>query len=169
MLKSIEDFLGLARIPEMYIQPLNFNQVFDNLVKTMDGKFKAQNITINKKFDASLPMFKGDPKLFDDALQHLVQNSVEAMPQGGQITLTTVYDKTRDCVSLKISDNGAGIAETHIKKIFQPYFSSKKNHKGLGLTIAKRVVDLHRGTLTVESAKGKGTTIAINLFLDLPA
>lgn len=165
MLKSIEDFLGLARIPEMYFQPLNFNQVFDALSQTMAPKFKAQNVTINKQYDASLPLFKGDPKLFDDALQHLLQNSIEALPQGGQITLTTSYDKNREAVVLKISDNGSGIAENHAKKIFQPYFSSKKNHKGLGLTIAKRVVDLHRGTLQVESAKGKGTTVSINLFL----
>jgi signal transduction histidine kinase len=165
MLKSIEDFLGLARIPEMYFQPLNFNQVFDAIAQTMAPKLKAQNVTFATQYDAALPAYKGDPKLFDDALQQLVQNSIEALPQGGQITVTTLFDKNRDAVVLKINDNGGGIADNHIKKIFQPYFTSKKNHKGLGLTIAKRVVDLHRGTLQVESAKGKGTTIVISLFM----
>jgi len=167
MLKSIEDFLGLARIPEMYYQPLNFNQVFDNITQTMAAKLKAQNVTVNKQYDASIPMFKGDPKLFDDALQQLVQNSVEALPQGGQLTLTTTFDKNREAIVLKMNDNGIGISDSHIKKIFQPYFTSKKNHKGLGLTVAKRVIDLHRGTLQVESAKGKGTTIVINLFIPI--
>jgi signal transduction histidine kinase len=88
------------------------------------------------------------------------------MPQGGQFTVTTVCDTVKGVISLRISDTGSGITENHIKKVFQPYFSSKKNHKGLGLTIAKRIIDLHRGTLAINSAKGQGTTVSINLFLE---
>lgn len=167
MLKSIEDFLALSRIPDMHFEQINFTQVLDNALQFLEGKFKEQNIAVNKKYDQSLPMFKGDPKLFGEAITNLMQNALESMPQGGELTVTTFYEKSKQEICVKIADNGVGISETHIRKVFQPYFSSKKNHKGLGLTMAKRVVDLHRGTLHVESAKGKGTTVTINLFMDL--
>lgn len=169
MLKSIEDFLSLARIPEMNMQPMNLNQVFDTVTQAVQEKLRSQNITVSKNYDGALPLFKCDPKLMDEAVKHLIENSVEAMAQGGQLTLSTAYDKSRDLLSLKISDTGSGISEAHIKKVFQPYFSSKKNHRGLGLTVAKRVIDLHRGTLNLESTKGKGTVITINLLMETPA
>jgi signal transduction histidine kinase len=166
MLKSIEDFLSLARIPEMNMQPVNLNQIADAAIGSFGDRFRTDNITITRNYTAEIPPFKGDQKLILEALRHLMENSIEAMPQGGQFTVTTVCDTVKGVISLRISDTGSGITENHIKKVFQPYFSSKKNHKGLGLTIAKRIIDLHRGTLAINSAKGQGTTVSINLFLE---
>jgi signal transduction histidine kinase len=86
------------------------------------------------------------------------------MPQGGQLSLVSGFDKDRNVVTVKISDTGAGVGESHIKKIFQPYFTSRKGRKGLGLTSAKRAIDLHRGSLVLESVKEKGTTVTISLI-----
>jgi signal transduction histidine kinase len=166
MLKSIEDFLSLARIPEMNIQPLNINQVADAAIASFGDRFRADNIALSRNFALEMPLFKGDQKLFSEALRHLLQNSAEAMPQGGQLAVATSCDAAKGIITIKISDTGSGITENHIKKVYQPYFSSKKNHKGLGLTIAKRIIDLHRGTLAVTSVKGQGTTVLINLFLE---
>jgi signal transduction histidine kinase len=166
MLKSIEDFLSLARIPQLNLQPLDLNQMLEALVTSLDGKCRAQNITVTRNPGSGLPLFKCDHKLFNEAFQHLLENAIEAMPNGGQLTMSTAFDAARGMISLKIIDTGVGISDTHIKKVFQPYFTSKKNHKGLGLTIAKRVADLHHGLLMLESAKGKGTTIAITLYMD---
>ena len=88
------------------------------------------------------------------------------MPEGGQFTVSTRYSKDNDMISVKIIDTGVGIAELHIKKIFQPYFSTKKGRKGLSLTAAKRIINLHKGTLHIGSVKGKGTTATVNLFLE---
>ena len=83
------------------------------------------------------------------------------MPSGGTLGISVIFQKEKSVILLKISDTGAGISETHLKKIFQPYFTTKKNHKGLGLTAAKRIADIHGATLSLESAKGKGTTVTI--------
>ncbi len=166
MLKSIEDFLSLARIPEMNMQPLNINQVSNAAIAFLGDRFKTDNISVSRNYAIEMPAFKGDQKLLTEGLSHLLQNSAEAMPQGGQLTIATSCDQVKGIISIKITDTGAGITENHIKKVFQPYFSSKKNHKGLGLTIAKRIIDLHRGTLAISSAKGQGTTVFINLFLE---
>jgi len=166
MLKSIEDFLSLARIPEMNMQPLNFNQVSDAAIASLGDRFRADNINVGRNFAVDMPSFKGDQKLLSEGLRHLLQNAAEAMPQGGQLTVGTSFDAKKGIISLKVTDTGAGISENHIKKVFQPYFSSKKNHRGLGLTIAKRIIDLHRGTLAISSVKGQGTTIFINLFTE---
>jgi signal transduction histidine kinase len=166
MLKSIEDFLSLARVPEMSIKPANLNQTLDNSCRSMDGKIRENKVEVTKNFASDLPLFPCDEHLFGNAFNYLLENSIEAMPQGGRLTLTTAYDKSKDLITIKIADSGSGISENHMKKVFQPYFTSKKNRKGLGLTAAMRVVDLHRGTLTLESAKDKGTTITINLIVD---
>lgn len=170
MLQSIEEFLSLARIPEMNYQQVNFNQMLDAVTQSVIGRLGAASVTVKRSFATDLPGFKCDPKLCEDALRHLVENAIEAMmPQGGTLELTTALDTSRNVLLIKIADTGSGITENHVKKVFQPYFTSKKTHRGLGLTIAKRVIDLHRGTLALESAKGKGTTITINLFLDIAA
>lgn len=169
MLQSIEEFLSLARIPEMNLQPVNFNQMLDSVTQSVIGRLGATAVNVKRSFAADLPAFKCDPKLCEDALRHLVENAVESMPQGGTLDLATSLDTARNVIVIKIADMGSGIGENHIKKVFQPYFTSKKTHRGLGLTIAKRVVDLHRGTLLLESAKGKGTTVTVTFFLDLNA
>lgn len=166
MLKSIEDFLSLARIPEMTMEPVNINHVLENALSSFGDKMRIQNISVARNLTAEMPQYKCDVKLFDETLRHLILNSIEAMPQSGQLTVTTSYDTNKGVIILKIADTGIGISESHIKKVFQPYFSSKKNHKGLGLTVAKRIIDLHRGTLSLASAKGQGTTITLSLFIE---
>jgi len=165
MLGSLEDFLSLARIPEMNMQPLSLNQAFDEAIGSFGDKFRAGNVSVVKELAPDVPPFRGDQKLLVEGLKNLLQNSLEAMPQGGQLKVETRYAADTGVISVKVADTGAGIAENHIKKVFQPYFSTKKNHKGLGLTVSRRVVDLHRGTLALTSVKGQGTTIRINLFL----
>ena len=166
MLKSIEEFLSLARIPEMSMESLSMPDVLEASLRSLDGKLKAQNIAVTRNFGANVPVFSCDRKLFTEAFTHIIQNSLEAMPQGGHITVSTFFDAVKGIIGISVGDTGSGVSEAHLKKIFQPYFSSKKGHKGLGITVAKRVIDLHRGTLTAESVKGKGTTITVNLLLD---
>ncbi|MFH1368940.1 MAG: ATP-binding protein [Elusimicrobiota bacterium] len=166
MLRSIEDFLALARVPEMANQPLNINSLLEAANKHLESRITLQKISVTKNLAADIPQFNGDPKLMQESLMHLMENSIEAMPNGGQMTLTTLYDKAKDAIIVKITDTGSGISENHIKKVCQPYFSSKKNHKGLGLTAAKRIIDLHRSTLGLESVKDKGTTVTISLLLN---
>src|SRR3989339_180712 len=169
MLKSIEEFLALARIPEMSLEAHNMNELLEGAFSPLEAQFKGQNIAVSRNFGSNLPAVKADKKLMLDAFVKLLQNALESMPQGGGLTLATAYDEASRRLSVKMTDTGSGISEAHIKKVFQPYFSSKKGRKGLGLTIAQRVIDLHRGTIHLERVKGKGTTVAVNLLLEPPS
>lgn len=163
MLKSIEEFLSLARIPEMSMEAMDISEALENALQGAESKIKAGHINVSKNYSPDIPWCSADKKLFHEMFVNLLQNSVEAMGQGGKLDISTAFDKFNNTVSVKISDTGSGISEMHLKKIFQPYFSSKKGHKGLGITVAKRIIDLHRGTLNVESTKGKGTTVTVNM------
>jgi signal transduction histidine kinase len=166
MLVSIEDFLKFARIPEMSIKKLDINSIIDESIRASDAKIRQQNIRVSRALDPSVPMFEGDQMLILEAFNQIIINSIEAMPNGGQITASTSYDKNGEVITVRIEDTGIGISESHVKKVFQPYFSTKKGRKGLGLTTAKRIFNLSKGTLNVESSKDKGTTAVINLFIE---
>ena len=163
MLGSIEEFLQLARVPQMNMKTLSVNSLFDNALLAADSRLKTQNISVLKKYGQDIPDIPIDEKLMAGAMANLLENAMDAMPQGGQLSLTTGYDKDKNQIFMKMADTGIGVGETHLKKIFQPYFTSKKGRKGLGLTAAKRAVDLHRGSLTLESVKDKGATVIITM------
>ncbi len=161
MLKSIEEFLALARIPQMSPTKISLENLIEKILSQYQEKFNSCGIKLEKNFEQPEHQMELDEKLITDAISHLLDNAIESMPSGGTITLSTTTDKEKGTTILRISDTGSGISDTHLKKIFQPYFTTKKNHKGLGLTAAKRIADLHGATLTLESTKGKGTTITI--------
>ena len=99
-----------------------------------------------------------------EALRNIVQNAIDAMPEGGSLTLTTGL--VDGFVELSISDTGQGIAPEHFDNIFQLYFTTKKNGNGVGLPLAMRAVDLHGGTLNIDSKLNEGTSVRIRLPIE---
>jgi len=106
------------------------------------------------------PPAKVDRGQMARVFQNLIVNAVEAMPEGGELNIST--GKTRGFIEVKVKDTGVGIAEENLKKIFT-LFTTKAKGTGLGLSNAKRVVEAHEGTITVESEEGKGTTVTVQL------
>ena len=95
------------------------------------------------------------------ALMNLMLNALEAMPDGG--ILSVAINQTDETLQLKITDTGRGIAEEEAKKIFEPFYPTKDKGLGLGMPYAKKVVDEHGGTMSLNSQLGEGTTISIVL------
>ena len=94
---------------------------------------------------------------------NIVLNAMEAMPQGGTLTVTTYQQDNSVCI--KIADTGVGISETDIEHLFEPFFTRKTKGTGLGLANVKRVLEEHGGTVEIESILGVGTTVSIWLPL----
>jgi two-component sensor histidine kinase len=107
----------------------------------------------------------GDPFLLDLAIRHLLQNALEATERNGTVAFEGSVNRKghRSTVGLRISDSGCGIRESDLMNATAPYFTTKKNHDGLGLSLAQRFVDMHNGNLRVRSVEGKGTQVEIIL------
>jgi signal transduction histidine kinase len=103
----------------------------------------------------------GDAELLHRALSNLVLNAMDAMPQGGTLTLRT-HDSD-DRVYVEVSDTGSGLTREECDRLFTPYYTSKEHGTGLGLAIVQSVVSDHGGTITVQSQPGKGTTFLVEL------
>ena len=171
MLNSIEEFLNLSRLPSLNMAQHSLNDILKKSLETKNAELKSANINITTHLAENLPAIRLDEKLFMEAIGHLINNARESMPDGGNLVITTRIINDAEtagqpvAIEVRITDSGSGISENHLKKIFQPYFSTKKGHKGLGLTVARRIISLHNGSLTIESKKGEGTTAIISLVL----
>lgn len=116
---------------------------------------------------ASLPEIELDKGQISQVFSNLILNAIQAMPDGGELTVTTLPGKTIDQVlqnvKVQVSDTGHGIPEEMQKKLFDPFFTTKYGGTGLGLTITHSAVDGHKGFIDVESKVGKGTTFTVTL------
>ncbi|MFH1825887.1 MAG: histidine kinase N-terminal 7TM domain-containing protein [bacterium] len=128
------------------------------IVGTTCDFFNAKNINFVKKLD-SVPAIVGNQGELQEIFVNLIQNAIEAMPAGGSVTLKTYLDGDR--VAVEVSDTGKGIPEELREKIFDPFFSSRHEGVGLGLSIVYRIVREHGGDISVESQEGRGTTFKI--------
>jgi signal transduction histidine kinase len=97
------------------------------------------------------------------AFHSLIANALEAMPDRGTLTITCRVTEDQRRVLIQMSDTGQGIPKEHIDHVFKPFFTTKPKGLGIGLTLAKRIVEHHGGTITLTSCEGQGTTMAVSI------
>ena len=132
----------------------------NTLLTEVAGMVRRPEIRLEYNLDSSVLAITADRALLVEALRNIVANAVEAMPQGGRLTIGT-RRLPDGFVEIRVADEGAGIEDT--SRIFNLYYTTKKGGSGLGLPLALRAVDLHHGTIEVDSQLGAGTTIKIRL------
>jgi signal transduction histidine kinase len=176
----LEDFLRFAGRIRLDVQPADVNTLVDELADFFEPQAQAANIRVRTQFDAHPAIAPIDAALVKQAVLNLLINAVQAMsearvanppvPHGGCAELI-IRTSTRQKfghneVVIHVIDTGPGIANDRIAKIWQPYFSSKKNGTGLGLPTTRRIIQEHGGSIDVHSEPGRGTDFAINLPID---
>ncbi|MFQ6104207.1 MAG: ATP-binding protein [Candidatus Glassbacteria bacterium] len=112
-------------------------------------------------FPAETLMIRGDPVLLGQVFFNILQNAKQAMPDGGEVTVSMAVEETE--ISVKISDTGVGINPENIEMLFEPFFTTKAKGIGLGLSLSKRIIEEHKGRIEVESTEGEGTCFTIHL------
>jgi signal transduction histidine kinase len=138
------------------------NEVVQSVLRVFQAQFEAKNhIKVHTNLDTTLPVISADPDLIHRALSNLVLNAIDAMPQGGELTIRT--QARDDRVELSVSDTGSGLTSEECERLFTPYYTTKQHGTGLGLAIVQSVVSDHGGKISVESVKDKGTTFRIEL------
>jgi signal transduction histidine kinase len=163
----LEDFLRYAHTLHIEPQPCQVNAIVQELLDFMAPKAAQLLIQVRSTLAPDLPAIQADPKLLRQALLNLLLNAQEAMPKGGELIIQTAPDHSG--VQIAVIDTGVGIHDHQLGKIFDLYFSTKEGGSGLGLSTTKRIIELHGGSIAVQSELGKGTHFTVKLPAAPPA
>ena len=157
----VQNFLEFSRPPRLQFQPVSPSQVVDQVLQLLSHRLKSYDVDVTIVRKESLPEIKADPEQLKEVLVNLIINACEAMGQNGSIEIRERKDDER--VFIDIKDNGPGIPENLKEKVFQPFFTTKEDGTGLGLSIANRIIEEHRGRLSVSPDKIGGAVFTITL------
>lgn len=154
-------FLQFARAGEMDATEADLGELVTEFVQFYEPEAQRHSIELSPHLALGLPRVRIDPKLLRQVLMNLAINAQQAMPEGGLLELQ-VYRKG-DWVCLDVIDNGEGIPESAVAKLFDVFFSTKPGGSGLGLPTARKIVEAHDGTIACESEPGRGSRFTICL------
>lgn len=141
------------------------NKVVGDVVSLMQPRLKEKSIGIESNLDKNIKEIVIDSDGIYNCVLNLISNAMEAIEgENGKITVNTLDDKENKQVKIEIKDNGNGIPKDKLSDVFNLFYSSKKRGTGLGLAVTKKIIDEHKGKISVESQEGKGTTFTIVLF-----
>ncbi len=161
-------FSEFSRMPQPQRHPTQVNDVVRTVLRIFQAQLQERSqIVVRTELAEALPEISADSDLLHRALQNLVLNAIDAMPQGGELTIRTA--SLGDRVELSVSDTGSGLTEEECGRLFTPYYTTKQHGTGLGLAIVQSVVSDHGGKISVESTKEKGTTFRMELPCDFSA
>jgi two-component system, NtrC family, nitrogen regulation sensor histidine kinase NtrY len=164
-LKTIISRFGeFSRMPQPHWQKIDVNETVQQLARLFHAQLEApgrEPIACVLDLSQALKAIAGDPDLLHRALSNLVLNAMEAMPDGGTLTLATHQNEER--MRVEISDTGPGLSQQECERLFTPYYTSKPHGTGLGLAIVQSIVSDHGGKVAVRSQPGRGTTFVIEL------
>jgi len=158
--KIINDLLGFSRVGKPSVSPNRIEKVIEDALSRMAI---PGNIELTKRLDTDLPEVEIDPDQVQQVLVNMILNAVQAMPEGGKLTIGA--REKEGFLEVEIADTGCGIPGEAINKIFDPLFTTKAKGIGLGLAVCKSIIDRHGGYIEVKSKLGKGTTFSIKLPL----
>ena len=157
----LDRFLNFARPKLPQLKEEDIGELIEYVV-TLVKRDIPENVQIKMNL-ARTPKIMADKEMFEPILLNLLLNAIQAMPDGGEIRIRTSYDRKRDMVCAEIQDNGQGIPQEISEKIFEPFFTTKAEGTGMGLAIASRTIESHKGVMEVESVVGEMTKFTIML------
>ena len=162
--QQISDFLNYSRPAKAELRPIDARKVIEDSLRIVEAQAVEKNIKIGVVEHENVPRIMGDPEFLRSVFNNLFINALQAMENtGGRLNIKISPDENENFVKFEVSDTACGISEENISKIFEPYFSTKETGTGLGLAIVHKIVDIHNGTILVESKEGEGTKFTVKL------
>jgi len=159
----IQRFSDFSKMPQPQLQAVKVNEIVER-VATLHAPAltnREHPVKMEMQLDSTVPVIAADPELLHRALSNLVLNALDAMPQGGTITMRTLARE--DTVRIEVADTGTGLTKEECERLFTPYYTTKQHGTGLGLAIVQSVITDHGGTIGVESTPGQGATFIMEL------
>jgi signal transduction histidine kinase len=157
----LEEFIKFARFPEPQLSKNNINDVVKIAVDVVSECARESGVKVDLSLQENIPLFEFDEGQLEEVLINLTQNAIKATEYSGILKISTANSNGK--VIIKVSDDGRGIPESELKKIFSPFFSTDETSLGLGLSIVQRIIESHRGKINCTSTVGEGTVFEITL------
>ena len=157
------NFMNYGRPLKLRIAELSYAELIEKALPLLHDKLAEQRVMVETAIAPDLPPMRVDGEMLRNCIFNFVTNAAQAMPEGGTVTLGAVFDRERRMFRLTFADQGKGIREEDIPKIFQPWFTTREAGIGLGLAITERIVREHGGEIRVASGAGTGTTFTVLL------
>ena len=170
----VNDLLSFARPSKPNIAQENINEVVEGVARILETEAKEKNVEMTRDFHTYLPKVYVDREQMKQVFMNLILNGIQAMAEGGNIHISSrPYVIHRDgkkleYAQIEVRDSGVGIPEEYLEQIFDPFFTSKDEGSGLGLSISHQIVQEHGGFVTVESKRNEGTSFFVNIPIDKP-
>ncbi len=140
---------------------VNITEILKNRLEGFSHTMKNQGVASGVDAIDPVPLIQGDIALLEQMFTSLISNALDAMPNGGHIAINVHRVGAGDGVELTITDTGQGIPKAHIAKVFKPFFTSKSNGLGLGLSLVRRIVERHNGEILLSSQENQGTIVTL--------
>jgi signal transduction histidine kinase len=160
----ITNYLSIGTSKSGPPEPVDIVKLFDEALTSLSTEIRKHNITVETILQG-LPPITGSPPQLRQLFINLLLNAIQAQPDGGSIRISGEIQQSgrQKSVVVKITDQGPGIPEKLRRRVFEPFFTTKEKGSGLGLFIARRIVELHNGKIAIAGKSGKGTTIEVKL------
>ncbi|WP_298434107.1 ATP-binding protein, partial [Geobacter sp.] len=159
----VVNFMNYGRPLKLRIAELSYRELIEKALPVLHDKLAEQRVTVATELAPDLPPMRADGEMLRNCIFNFVTNAAQAMPNGGTVILGATFDPSLGAFLLTFADQGSGIREEDIAKIFQPWFTTKEAGIGLGLAITERIVREHGGEIRVASGRGTGTTFTVVL------
>ncbi|MFE7914394.1 ATP-binding protein, partial [Bacillus mobilis] len=158
----LQEFLSIAKTDEMNTEQKNIYQIYKNVVSLMNTKAIMTNIQVELYAESNDISIECSENQLKQVFINILQNSIEAMPNGGKITIH-IKEINDDGVIIHVIDEGIGIPEERIKRLGEPFYSTKEKGTGIGLMLSYKIIESHQGNISIMSEVGVGTTVTIYL------
>jgi two-component system sensor histidine kinase HydH len=163
MESTIQGLLDFSRPPQLHRSQHDVRETLQRAVHLVLGRAEQQNVTVSTTI-GEIPLFvQADAAQLHQVFVNLLINGLEAMPEGGTLSVSASCDSAEENVSVQIRDTGAGIAESIQKRLFEPFATTKERGTGLGLAVSRRIVEQHRGTILAENGSSGGAVFCVVL------
>jgi PAS domain S-box-containing protein len=167
--RIVSNLLSFSRQSKIELKGIDINRLIEKTLMLNQNLLKINGVRVSKVFDSSLPDYTGSEDHLQQVFMNFLSNAAEAMEmtEDAQLRIKTEYLLNEDIIRVSFVDNGIGISRENISKLFEPFYTTKKKGKGvgLGLSVAYGIIQEHNGSIQVESSPGKGATFAILLPL----
>ncbi len=169
----ISELLGFAKPSEPNLKGEDVNAIIDKMIVLVSTEARKKNITLNKNYGTDLPLVMVDAEQIKQVLLNILLNAIQAIPGAGGIWIETRVvqipheEVLKKYVQIEIRDSGIGIPKENIDHVFDPFFTTRQDGSGLGLSISHQIINEHGGFIDLESEVGKGTSFRIHLPLNI--